>query len=335
MQLLLILFIATPASAQTFETVGIRALGMGGAFVAVADDASATWWNPAGLGTGAYVNAILERTRAETVPGRDTPTAGLTGASRDTVTDFSVAFPALGISYYRVQQTAVGPAGAAADGSSVPGAVASLRTSQLGFTFLQSLLPGVVVGSTLKYVRGTVASLPGTLGDSATQALDRGDAADGQTTGAFDLDLGAMGAFGPLHLGITARNVRQPEFDMPGGGTPVALKRQIRIGAAVAPQLSGRGLIDAFTVAVDDDLTRSITVLGERRHLAAGAEAWLLNRHVGVRGGIRINTLGERLPIATAGLSVALHSGVYVEGEISRGRDAVAQGWGLGARLTF
>jgi hypothetical protein len=86
---------------------------------------------------------------------------------------------------------------------------------------------------------------------------------------------------------------------------------------------------------VDDDLTRSITVLGERRHLAAGAEAWLLDRHLGVRGGIRINTLGERLPIATAGLSVALHSGVYVEGEISRGQDAVAQGWGVGARLTF
>ncbi len=30
--------------------VGARALGMGGSFVAVADDASATYWNPAGLG---------------------------------------------------------------------------------------------------------------------------------------------------------------------------------------------------------------------------------------------------------------------------------------------
>ena len=28
---------------------GARALGMGGAFVGVADDASATYWNPAGL----------------------------------------------------------------------------------------------------------------------------------------------------------------------------------------------------------------------------------------------------------------------------------------------
>ena len=42
------------AGAQIYESVGIRAQGMGGAFVAVADDATATWWNPAGLASGAY-----------------------------------------------------------------------------------------------------------------------------------------------------------------------------------------------------------------------------------------------------------------------------------------
>ena len=41
------------ASAQTFGGIGARAEGMGGAFVAVADDATAVYWNPAGLGTGA------------------------------------------------------------------------------------------------------------------------------------------------------------------------------------------------------------------------------------------------------------------------------------------
>src|SRR5689334_2120727 len=43
-----------PARAQLFEAVGTRAQGLGGAFVAVADDATASWWNPAGLATGAY-----------------------------------------------------------------------------------------------------------------------------------------------------------------------------------------------------------------------------------------------------------------------------------------
>ena len=50
-----------PAMAQQFDAVGTRAQGMAGAFVAVADDASATWWNPAGLGGGAYLSAVLER----------------------------------------------------------------------------------------------------------------------------------------------------------------------------------------------------------------------------------------------------------------------------------
>ncbi len=66
---------ASRARAQSFESVGIRAQGMGGAFVAVADDASATWWNPAGLATGAYLNAILERDRLQT-PSTDLDAAG-------------------------------------------------------------------------------------------------------------------------------------------------------------------------------------------------------------------------------------------------------------------
>jgi len=54
------LLAAAPASAQIYESVGIRAQGMAGAFVAVADDADATWWNPAGLAGGAYFSGVTE-----------------------------------------------------------------------------------------------------------------------------------------------------------------------------------------------------------------------------------------------------------------------------------
>src|SRR6185503_20379672 len=45
---------------QSFNLVGTRARGMGGAFVAVADDASATWWNPAGLPNSLIVDGVVD-----------------------------------------------------------------------------------------------------------------------------------------------------------------------------------------------------------------------------------------------------------------------------------
>src|SRR6267143_6224513 len=53
------------ARAQRYEDIGVRAQGMAGAFVAVADDATATWWNPAGLATGAFFNGIVEYDRQQ------------------------------------------------------------------------------------------------------------------------------------------------------------------------------------------------------------------------------------------------------------------------------
>ena len=59
---LLLVVTASDSSAQIVESVGNRALGMGGAFVAVASDSSATWWNPAGLATGPFADMSLGRT---------------------------------------------------------------------------------------------------------------------------------------------------------------------------------------------------------------------------------------------------------------------------------
>jgi hypothetical protein len=57
-----LIFLAESASAQGFESVGTRAMGMGGAFVAVADDATAAYWNPAGLTTGAFFSLLADQT---------------------------------------------------------------------------------------------------------------------------------------------------------------------------------------------------------------------------------------------------------------------------------
>ena len=53
---------------------------MGGAFVAVADDASAVYWNPAGLATGSYFSLLLDWKSAKTAPDDLDIGAGSTSA---------------------------------------------------------------------------------------------------------------------------------------------------------------------------------------------------------------------------------------------------------------
>src|SRR5688572_25043230 len=94
--------IAGAAEAQTFEGPGSRAQGMT-AFVAVADDASAVYWNPAGLASGAYFSLVLDRTDAET--SADGNSAG----SRSSWL-LALTMPAAGLSYYRLRSTFVSAA---------------------------------------------------------------------------------------------------------------------------------------------------------------------------------------------------------------------------------
>src|SRR5437868_5182745 len=163
---------AAPAQAQLYEAVGTRAQGMSGAFVAVADDATAVWWNPAGLATGALFNMVLERGR---VTQPENPTAS-GPARRATTSGFSLAVPSLGLSYYRlrVSQIALTASTDLSDRNrqDVGGEVRSRALSQIGVTVGQSLWDHLVLGSTLKLIRGGQG---GTTADMSRDLLDQGD----------------------------------------------------------------------------------------------------------------------------------------------------------------
>src|SRR5262249_35821727 len=136
--------VAAPARAQSPDAVGVRAQGMSGAFTAVADDATATWWNPAGLATGAYLNLLVEY-------GRTTDPERSHGG-------FAIAFPALGVSYYRmtVSEIQVGSSTGGSQGvRQDPGTVdvRAVDVSQFGATLAQSIGGHLVVASTLKLQR--------------------------------------------------------------------------------------------------------------------------------------------------------------------------------------
>jgi F plasmid transfer operon, TraF, protein len=333
---LLSLLSAVPAYGQIIETAGSRALGMGGAFVAVASDSSATWWNPAGLAAGPFVDVSWAGNLVET--SEQLP------AWRNRTFWLALGTPPVGLGYYRFRITDIQPfspagqiqAGGEARRAGVP--VRSLSASQLGVTLVQALVTGVHAGTTLKYVRGTIR---GGREDSLARPSDllaQGEELDGgRAQGRFDLDVGVIGIAGWLRLGAVVRNVREPEFTAAGltpdaPSTRMRLPRQMRVGAAFDPELA-TGV--PLTVAFDADVRAYATPSGPRRTVALGAERWFLAKRVGVRAGGRINTLGAGERSATAGLSLALRGGFYLDGHAVRGGSVDEKGWGLAARVSF
>jgi hypothetical protein len=315
--LVVLLGLADSAAAQQpFESVGTRALGMAGAFVAVADDATAVYWNPAGLATAGPIGLTIGWTRLRSGNQHSAPTPSAAG---HTSSFASLGTLPLGAFYGRIRSTTLltGPAGVTA--------LETLETSQFGVTILQSLAQGVVLGSSLKYVRGGVTTGQSTAGTTG-EALDQGLDLSGPKSGAFDLDAGLMVDMKRVRLGLTARNLRQPRF-ADGAGNATILKRQTRAGVAVMPR-------NGLTLAMDVDLDTVDLRGGLRRMIAFGGES-RLNARVAVRGGVRWNLKldgGVRRAVAAAGASVRVRSSLWLEGFYTQGRFDGDRGFGFGLR---
>ena len=322
---LFLCFRASTATAQIVEAVGSRALGMGGAFVAVADDSSATWWNPAGLAAGPFLDLALAR--SVTRGGGDLP------AGRERGTWIAVSTPPFGLSYYRLRMTQIQPPDPAAGGpvnrqdggTGVP--VRSLSVSQLGATFVHTLITGVHAGATVKYVRGTPRSSIEDPGLDVSDALDRVEALPGgDTDRRVDLDVGVLAVGGPFRVGGSIRNLREPVFG------EARLPRQARVGAAFDADRAGWL---PLTIALDADLRRYPSSTGHRRMVALGGEQWFAGRRLAVRAGARFNTLGARERVATAGISIAIRSALYADAHMVAGGAADERGWGTALRVSF
>jgi hypothetical protein len=317
----------SPAGAQIYEAAGTRAQGLGGAFVAVADDATATWWNPAGLATGAFVSLTVEQVRLEGPAGASPDEAAWRTRSRG----FAVAYPALGLSHYRLRVSEIAQpiAGAQPDrqeGETASGRmVRSLAANQFGVTVGQSIGDHLVVASTLKLVRGGVIS--STTG--GPELLDHAEEMDVPLHTRADLDLGVMASVGSARVGLSIRHLREPAFG--SGVDRLTLHRQARMGVAVLGDWGDT----ALTAAFDADLTRTATEAGDVRRVAAGVEAWLFDRWLGVRGGVGANSAGEGGYSASGGLSVGLQRGLYLEGAATVGSDQALTGWAVGLGVAY
>jgi hypothetical protein len=330
-----LLLSSAPARAQIYESVGTRAQGMGGAFVAIADDATATWWNPAGLAGGAYANGVIDYGQIQQPRSERDASGDPVTSWRTRPRGFAVAFPALGLSYYRVALSEVLPVSPTVapglnrqDQGTASVRLRALVLNQFGATVGQSVGNHLVIASTLKLVRGFVVSGPAA---STEASLDAAGALSGPSSTHADLDLGALATFGHVRVGATLKNVHAPEFG--AGDDHMALTRQARAGLAIVGQ--PKGVINQFALAFDADLTKTPTDLGEARHVAGGIEAFTMKRHLGLRAGLSANTVGPALVSPSVGASVGVRSAMYLEGQLTGGSDQARRGWGVDLRLTF
>jgi hypothetical protein len=342
-----LLLTPTRVSAQNVEVLGSRALGMAGAFVAVADDATATYWNPAGLASGPFFDLVLERQHGDALlDGRNQSLDSATRAAGGTSFTVALGTPPLGLSYYQIRATSLPSHPAAqSEGSRQTvtlgeATVRTLKTQHLGVTFVQSLTSNITLGTTLKIVRGTAAEAQVT-GATAEDALEAATALTGNSGTTVDLDAGALAAYGPWRAGIVGRNLRRPRFALSTerGSDHVQLDRQVRAGFAFAPRSRPAGTNGPMTLALDFDLRRVDTVFGARRELALGGERWWLAGRVGARAGVRFNTLKRENepgdPVVAGGFSVSPRAGALIEGQFTRSQNSREQSWGLSTRVTF
>ncbi len=321
--------------AVEFAFVGARAVGMGGAGVAVTTDAFATYWNPAGLAMSKTIdiraqvsgqaidrmglldtikdvndlNASSSPAQAQALanrlnqPGTNVSgigTAGLylKGYFGDHAFGFNVSDVATGGAFVASPVTAVG--------NTVNGqlGVRALEARQAAFSYAYAFAERTfAIGVTGKIIQGAAYSSlinVNSAGDSATDlAKDIGKA---KLSTAFGIDVGAL--YRPsswLRLGIVAKDINQPTFDAPGGGE-FKLTPQVRSGIAVNPW-------ETMTITFDADLNSNHTLTPgiKSQVLSLGAEQTILSEFLSFRIGAFKNMQDANSVITpTAGIGLRI-----------------------------
>ena len=198
-----VLALTTARFANAQSDVGARASGMAGAFVAVADDATAVYWNPAGVATGSIISVVLDAGRFRL------GSTALQSAQNEEDTGAIVALSAtaIGLAYHRLGTYGIVAAEPAVMGSQSREEVRrGVRAHDARPPCRRaSINQHIVVGVTPKVMR-----------------------AEGHS--AADVDVGVMAWVNHLRAGLLARHLTTPEFGDDGVG--IALEREVLVGAA-------------------------------------------------------------------------------------------------------
>ena len=202
-------------------------------------------------------------------------------------------------------------------------------TDNVGVTLVQSVLPHLAVGTTIRYVHGVAALDVVANNADRDELIETADDLPNASSHKFDADIGVMAVFRTVRAGVTVRNLHEPDFRTAGSET-IEFTRQSRAGVAYVG-------VPGLIVSADIDLERARGSIGDERQFAAGAEARLFPRAF-FRTGVNINTLsdqpGGHAPVGSVGGGYLIKSWV-IDAHVTFGSESGNRGWGVSARLVY
>ena len=283
--ILLIVLLFPAIAAATFNNIGVgaRPLGLGGAFVALADDSNAADYNAAGLG---YIDDIhLGVTHAQRFNGLITYNAA-SGV---------IPFGRLG---------AIGASlGILAEDSEV------YREQTFRFSYGNALFKQFAIGANLK--------LFGTSFDETNEFVVENPYFVQTSSSAVSFDLGVIAKpFQSLSLGASVENLLPADMSISDAQTDTV---PLNIRAGLAYRLASIAEMSAQGAAVSNLLKGSlgsfeVASRNGETYIRAGMEVWL-NKSIAVRGGYGVKNGGRsattlsfggsaKLPISSTALQI-------------------------------
>jgi hypothetical protein len=306
--LILFLCLSTGAWAVNYTNavlqigVGARALGMGGAYVAVADDSTATYWNPAGLPSIQHMEVSADEQGRENAALSDGTnevgsdyifmSGGMTIPDIGTVGVAAMRYGVSGISQIpNVQTCATCPP---------PAAIGTFGTNDVAILagFGRQIFPALNLGLTVKYLYG---------GTSGLQA-DSSNGITGDVSYMYGgADLGALLKFGQmtsalegLNFGINAQDLLSSGVKWTSDPTVEPVSVNAKSGLAYSPPF-------AFLTENHTKLTLAADMDPEYSTLLHyGAEIWFKDT-VAFRAGMRHFTNGMQSDEDSIGASFRIY----------------------------
>ena len=328
------------ASAVEFAVVGARAVGMGGAGVAVTSDAFATYWNPAGLamtktidiriGVSAQaIDRLGVKDTLDEIDKIDLNDASAGNQARlqgliDKINRPGSSVSAIGAGgvyikgYFGDHAFGFSVADVATAGMFVPTrltvqntgtqlqvngqlALQGLEARQATFSYAYAFLDRTLsIGVTGKLIQGAAYNGTATVTNGDVDITDSLGKAKLST--AFGIDVGAI--YRPsswLRVGIVAKDINAPSFDTKAGGE-FKLDPQVRSGVAINPW-------ETLTLTADIDLTKNKTLVPDIKSqvISVGAEQTVFSEMFSLRVGALKNTADANSAITpTAGFGIRL-----------------------------